>query len=61
MTGLPQSGKSNVAETISKVHKRALIKFDEIVDWVINSGSETGNKIKTFLDERKVEQEKAGQ
>lgn len=51
--GPPKSGKTNIAQQISKLHKRALIKFDEIIDWVLDSGSETAEKIKAFLAERK--------
>lgn len=49
LTGHPQSGKSHIAGTISQLHKRALIKMDEVIQWVIESGSELGAKIKKHL------------
>ena len=39
VAGPPQSGKTHVANTISQIHKRALIKVDEVINWVLNSGS----------------------
>jgi dephospho-CoA kinase len=46
LTGHPQSGKSHIAGTISQLHKRALIKMDELIQWVIESGSELGAKLR---------------
>lgn len=51
--GHAKSGKSNIAKQVNFLHKRAVIKFDEIIDWVLDSGSETAEKIKLFLEERK--------
>ena len=47
--GPAKSGKTHVAQQISKLQKRALIKFDEIINWVLESKSETAEKIKLFL------------
>jgi len=52
VTGPAKSGKSHVAETICKTQKRALIKVNELIEWVVESASETGEKIKAFLDEK---------
>ena len=59
VTGPPQSGKSHVASTIASLHKRALIKIDEVIDWVLQTESELTNKIKTYLEERRKEHEAA--
>ena len=59
--GHKKSGKSHVAKQINALHKRNTIKFDELIDWVLESGSETADKIKAFLEERKKELELAGQ
>jgi dephospho-CoA kinase len=53
VSGPPKSGKTHIAQQINKLHKRALIKFDEIIDWVLNTNSETAEKIKAFLGERR--------
>ena len=39
MFGPNKSGKTHIAQTISKLQKRALIKFDEIIDWNMNNGT----------------------
>lgn len=50
VTGPPKSGKTHVAGNIASLHKRAHVKVDEIIDWVLNQPSETANKIKAYLD-----------
>jgi shikimate kinase len=47
--GPPKSGKTNIAQQISKLQKRAIIKVDEIIGWVLDSNSDTAEKIKVFL------------
>ena len=59
VTGPPKCGKSHVASTIATLHNRALIKFDEVVEWVIKSDSEAGKKITAYLEERHKEKETA--
>lgn len=59
--GPPKSGKSHVAQQINKLHKRAIIKIDEIINWVLESQSETADKIKAFLATRRKEFELAVQ
>lgn len=59
VTGPPKCGKSHVASTIATLHNRALIKFDEVVEWVIKSDSEVGKKITAYLEERHKEKETA--
>ena len=59
--GQPKAGKSHIAKQINALHKRAVVKFDEIIDWVLESGSETAEKIQTFLEEKKKELELATQ
>ena len=61
VTGPPKSGKSHVASSISTLHKRALIKLDEVIEWVLNSGSELSKKITAYLEQRKKDQELATQ
>lgn len=61
VTGPPQSGKTHIANTIGQLHKRAVIKMDEVVEWVLGSGSELAGKIKKFLEERRKEYELAVQ
>lgn len=59
--GPPKSGKTHIAQQISKLHKRALIKVDEIIGWVLETHNETADKIKAFLAERRKEFELAVQ
>jgi hydrocephalus-inducing protein len=59
--GPTKSGKTHIAQQISKMQKRALIKLDELISWVLSSGSETADKIKTFLADRRKEFELATQ
>jgi len=51
--GPPKSGKTHIAQQISKSQKRALIKFDELIGWVLSTNSETADKIKSFLTDRR--------
>lgn len=53
LTGPPHTGKTHIANTVGQLHKRAVIKLDEVIDWVINSGSETSAKIKKHLEDRR--------
>lgn len=53
LTGPSQSGKTHIASTISQIHKRAVIKFDEIIEWVLSSGSELAGKIQKYLEDRR--------
>lgn len=39
VTGPPQSGKTHVANNIVNLHKRGLVKMDEVISWVLNSGT----------------------
>ena len=39
MLGHAKSGKTNIAKQIGTLHKRAVINFDELIDWVLESGS----------------------
>lgn len=57
--GPPKSGKTHITQQISKTQKRAVIKFDEIVSWVLSTNSETADKIKSFLADRRKEFELA--
>lgn len=61
VTGPPKSGKSHVAKTVSSLHNRALIKLDEVIEWVMNSGSQLSNKITNYLKERSEQKELAAQ
>jgi shikimate kinase len=51
--GPSKSGKTHIAQQISKTQKRALIKFDELIAWVLATNSETADRIKSFLAERR--------
>jgi len=51
--GPPKSGNTHIAQQISKSQKRALIKFDELIGWVLSTNSETADKIKSFLTDRR--------
>lgn len=53
MAGPPQSGKTHVAGSIKNLHKRALIRVSEIIDWHMNNSTEISKKITEFLNERK--------
>lgn len=63
ITGPPHCGKTHVANTIANLHRRAVIKIDEVIDWVFNSPSTTelAAKIKKHLEERRKEYELAVQ
>lgn len=59
MAGPVQTGKSHVANSIKNLHKRALIKVSEIIDWHMNNSTDLSKKITEFLDQRKKEFETA--
>ena len=61
VTGPPKSGKSHVCSTISSLHKRAHVKLDEVIDWVLTTNSETAAKIRTYLEGRQKDLELATQ
>jgi replication-associated recombination protein RarA len=51
--GPPKSGKTHIAQQISKLQKRAVIKVDEIIGWVLDTQNETADKIKSYLANRR--------
>lgn len=59
MYGPAKSGKSHIAQQISKLHKRAVIRFDEIINWNLENNPDLASKIKSFLADRRKEFEQA--
>ena len=49
MFGPSKSGKTQIASYVKNLQKRALIKFDEIIDKNIQQSTEDSEAIKKFL------------